>query len=203
MSPAWLEALGKGGYPTGIKLYAVCNGDRDGAALVGPEVHALTTRRSGQIDGRNYHAIHYTTPSRVLTQRHAYGDCYFSDFKEQIIFYIDPSPGGFYTRDGCAGGRAKHFEQARDALRRPCVVETLDHPSNCFIPSYSALGVKWEGNAYDFKAVNLQMGQTPFDAWYVVPGNAQHCTVDRGIKDWVLGVLAGKAEAPEVLDAAE
>jgi hypothetical protein len=199
---AELEGLAKGGFPTGMKKYAVCNGARNGAQLAPPESHALTVRRGWGL-GPHYHAILYTTANRPLPQPLAFANCYISDLGYTTIYSIT-APEGFYTRDGCAGGRAPHFAQTRDALNPPCAGPSiqLDHPNSCFIPAYSALGLKRPGDAYGFKPEDVQPGQTPFDEWYATGGNTQHCTIDEGTKNWVLRLfpaqtLSGSADAAE------
>jgi hypothetical protein len=199
---AELEGMAKGGFPTGMKTYAVCNGARNGAQLSPPETHALTVRRGWGL-GPHYHAILYTTANRPLPQPLAFANCFISDLGYTTIYSIT-APDGFYTRDGCAGGRAPHFAQTRDALNPPCAGPSiqLDYPNSCFIPAYSALGIKRPGDAYGFKPEDVQPGQTPFDEWYATGGNTQHCTIDEGTKNWVLRLfpaqtLSGSADAAE------
>ncbi len=183
---AELEGLAKGGFPAGVKKYAICNGAADGAQIAAPEAHALTVKRDWGL-GPHYRAILYVTANRPLPEPTAYTECYISELRNTTIYRIQ-APQGFHTRDGCAGGRASHFAQTRDSLNPTCAFPSirLDHPHSCFIPAYSALGVKRPGDAYGFKPNDVKPGETPFDEWYATPGNTQHCTIDEGTKNWVL-----------------
>lgn len=203
---AELEGLAKGGFPAGIKKYAICNGAANGAPIAPPETHALTVRRGSGL-GPHYHAILYVTANRPLPEPVAFTECFISELGYTTIYRIQ-APQGFHTRDGCAGGRAPHFAQTRDSLNPTCAFPQirLDHPNNCFIPAYSALGIKRPGDAYGFKPSDLKPGETPFDGWHATAGNTQHCTIDEGTRNWVLELfpaqaLSGSAdtaqEAPE------
>lgn len=199
---AELEGLAKGGYPTKVKKYAVSNGAYEGAELYPAESHALTVWRT-HWPAPQYRAILYCTANRILTQRYAHAECFISELGYTTISYLEPSPAGFFSRDACAGGTATFFAQTRDALNPPCANPgiTLTRPRCCFVPAYSALGVKWDGNAHAFSPRAHAPGQTPFDGWYAPATNQPHCTVDEGIKTWVLNLLAKSLAPAEGVEA--
>jgi hypothetical protein len=196
-----LKKLAKNGYPTGPKKYAVSNGARGGGVLVPPEVIALTADRKWGID-IHYDAKLLSMPCRgQAIQRYEYAILWRSDrgsYRE--TFYIK-SDGAFFSRDGCPGGTAPHFKTTADKLSPACSGATivLSHPRNCFVPAYSALGVDWTGDPNLFKPSDLAQGATPFTDWYAPANNQPHCTIDEGIKNWVLSLW--KTQDEDLTDA--
>ncbi|MDQ0465179.1 hypothetical protein QO010_002963 [Caulobacter ginsengisoli] len=198
---AELEAMRKDGYPTRPKKYAVSNGHLEGFDLVRPESHALTVRRRSGICA-HYEAHLWFTANRAPQPRYDYADCWISDRPHRIVAYLKPS-AGFFSRDGCAGGFANHVEKAKDALSPFGAFPEgyMTTGRNCFVPAYSALGVKWAGDAHQFKP-SQHRGRTPFDDWYAPATNQWHCTIDKSIKEWVLGLFSRHAAETETLEAA-
>lgn len=206
---AELEGLGNGGYPTRPAKYAVSNGARDGGRLSPPEDLTLKQWRTHGAGGdRNYEVILHMSANGLVGERRQYANCFFANFGHRIVAYVGPNnpPQPFYSRDGGAGGFAGHIQLTSDQLNKPFSFPGIDlrHGRNCFVPAYSALGVKFTGDAYvGFKANDLKPGDTPFTAWYAPHFNQWHCTVDEGIAAWILELFPkpGALENAEALEA--
>ncbi|NPU64328.1 hypothetical protein HL667_04895 [Bradyrhizobium sp. 83012] len=186
---AELEALAFHGYPTRPKKYAICNGALDSHVVSIPGgAKTLSVERT---DSPTVYRVElWATPNKVFNSKTYYAELYMCDqTRNARVFYsVDSDAQGFYTRDGCAGGLAKNFKTIYDALICPQRA-ALHYELNCFIPVHSALGVPRQ-DAYAFEARTVQPGDTPFNKWYVPAGNQPHCTVDEGIKNWVLARVA-------------
>jgi hypothetical protein len=193
---AELKALRNGGYPTGPERYAISNGAREGGAFVPPESVALTAERRWGID------IHYTAWLRSMPShggvipRYEYTKAWRSDRGSLHQTFLITSDGGFFSRDGCPGGRAPHFRITAEKLKPACsgADVKLVHSHNCFVPANSALGIEIAGDPNLFKPSDLAPGATPFTDWYAPAGNQLHCTIDEGIKNWVLSLWKSQDE---------
>lgn len=200
-----LEGLGNRGYPTKQRKYAICNGAKDGAPIIATrEAKQLEMNYLGEL---GYRVILYCTANRVITEPYAFVDLRHILIGYHSICRLLPSPSPFYSRDGGGGGIAAFVERVRNSVATCSINPHVDMPNGrvCFVPTYSALGVAWQGDAYTFTPGRDAPGQTPFDEWYAPAGNQWHCTVDSGIKDWVLRLFPQVAEsqADEALEAVD
>jgi hypothetical protein len=180
---AELERLGKkgDGYPSagGIKKYALCNGADYGGTVIPAAARALKVWRDGS---PNYYIDLYCTPNNATGDEFTYAVCEFSGYA-RTRYYLQLG-SEFRTRDGCSGGLQNFFEQVFTATS--CASGWEDpYPRSCFVPAYSAIGVRGVNDAYPFRATDY-IGKTPFDDWYAPKVNQQHCTIDKGSLNWVL-----------------
>ncbi len=174
-----LRSLGKDGYPTGIRTYAISNGAADGARGIGPFEQAVRWTIAGGLLGL---AEVFAAPNGTRFRLAMCG---------KVFHRQEYSIGDYYGVDGVAGGTSPFFGQLADALERsgwgalhPPVVRDA-----CFVPAYSALGYAVTGDPYRFRPDSLTRSDVPFTDWYVSPTNEPHATVTKAIKEWVLGVL--------------
>lgn len=178
-----LTALAAGGYPTKIKKYAISNGAGNGAQGVQP-LAAGAFARFGAWDAPVTWADASAAPNGTLG---TFASCYILKWGRTRADYQVGSVH-LHGRDGCSGGTAAFFQDMATAFANRKAGTWVPSPLSCFVPTHSALGVAVT-NAYTFKADDLKPGQSPFDAWYVSRTNDPHATINKGIKDWVLGKL--------------
>jgi hypothetical protein len=184
---AELSALG--GQPAGPRRVAVANGSGVGTGL--------GFAAGDQIIDYEYSSFLVDVIGNVWAVPDGGTGQIFEGLLDPILFPAvsrNESVTGTQPWDNAPGGTRDSMAQM-DSVAAPYGDIVALHPSHCFIPTVSALGLPAADPFLDVSALADPAAGTGFDAVYFPAGNQPHVDVTAENKAWILGELTEEATA--------
>lgn len=183
-----------GGYPVQPRLVGVANGSgamqgvgfSPGAQIIFYEYRSFLVDVTG-----NVWALHNTQSQRIFEGEI---DLFWPLPDEYLNVTVQPT----WPWDNAPGGTRPTMLQM-DAVPAPYGDIVALHPSHCFIPTISALGLAVSDPFFDIAGAPDLYALSPFDSLYFPAVNQEHIAITAESRDWFLQELCGGLRAPTVI----